>query len=412
MAENELKFVEKLIYSLCDMPVRVFNDEPEEEERFFRELAHNGILGEDSAEYYLRRIRSIKTGCVYEVTTIFDTRIAMAAKTESVLLVVGPCLTEEFSTKKLEEILRRRRLGQSFASRLRSYCSGLPQIRYDVFHRLSTMLAARYLDICEPVPYERINQVEDVEIERQLVLQENFDELSKMRHIERRYEYSNAMTEAVKAGNLTLAYSFLRQMRPGSNEIVRSPNPLRNSQNLCIIANTQLRHAMEENGIHPYVLDKLSGEIAVKIEKLRTQQEAENFSLEIIRRYTELAQQQSVAELKPLSRLAVTYIKAHLSDNLSVKSTAKALVVNPNYLSTQFHKELGMTFTEYVNRERTRQAAALLLHTKLPIQHIAGSVGYNNTSYFAKQFTIAYGVSPRSYRNRSARPDSGKALQR
>ena len=73
-------------------------------------------------------------------------------------------------------------------------------------------------------------------------------------------------------------------------------------------------------------------------------------------------------------------------------------MVNANYLSSRFRQEVGMTFTEYVNRERIRQAAALLLQTKLPVQHIATAVGYNNTSYFAKQFVRCMGVSPSAYR--------------
>ena len=87
-----------------------------------------------------------------------------------------------------------------------------------------------------------------------------------------------------------------------------------------------------------------------------------------------------------------------MADNLTVKDTANALTVNANYLSTLFHNEMGMTFIDFVNKERTNQAAALLKHTNLQIQQIASAVGYNNTSYFAKQFLRFQGVSPSHYR--------------
>ena len=74
-------------------------------------------------------------------------------------------------------------------------------------------------------------------------------------------------------------------------------------------------------------------------------------------------------------------------------------MVNANYLSDQFHKEMGMTFIDFVNRERTMQAASLLKHTNLQIQQIAAAVGYNNTSYFAKQFVRFCHMTPRSFRN-------------
>lgn len=400
MPRDEFEFMKRIVNCMSGMQLRMVEDSPAETEKFIAELARNVIRDVDGVEDFRKMIKALRPGCVYELQSIFDIQFAIVKDPEKKrFLVVGPCLTESFSQKKLQEQINRQGIEKKTAARIQEYCRALPDISYDVFHELSTILASRYIGTEEPVPYERMKQQDDLDLKRQLVLEENYAELSRMRHIERRYEFSTAMTEAVKEGNLTLAYSFLRQMRPSSNEIVRSPNPLRNAQNLCIVANTQLRHAMEESGIHPYTLDKLSSEIAMKIEKLRTQKEANNYSLEIIRRYCELAQEPKVSHLKPFSRLTVTYIKAHLSDNLSVKSTAQALVVNANYLSSQFHKEVGMTFTEYVNRERVKQAATLLRHTRLPINHIATSVGYNNTSYFAKQFAKYKGMSPGSYRS-------------
>jgi len=400
MPGHEFDFVKRIVDCMGGVQVRMVEDSPAETRNFISELTQNVIRDVDGVEDFRGLMRTLRPGCVYELKSVFDIQFAIVRDGEKKrFLVVGPCLTESFSQKKLQEMINRQGIKQKMALRIQEYCRSLPEISYDVFHELSTLLASRYMGIEEPVPYERVEQQDELDLKRQLVLEENYAELSKMRHIERRYEFSTAMTEAVKEGNLTLAYSFLRQMRPSSNEIVRNPNPLRNAQNLCIVANTQLRHALEESGIHPYTLDKVSNEIAMKIEKLRNQKEANNFSLEIIRRYCELAQEPKVAQLKPFSRLTVTYIKAHLSDNLSVKSTAQALVVNANYLSSQFHKEVGMTFTEYVNRERVRQAAALLRHTNLPINHIATSVGYNNTSYFAKQFAKFKGMSPGSYRS-------------
>ena len=119
------------------------------------------------------------------------------------------------------------------------------------------------------------------------------------------------------------------------------------------------------HGIHPFHLDQLSHEIALHIEQMRSAVEAEKYPLEIIRRYCELARENAYPDLKPFTRLAVTYIKEHLSDNLTVKGTAQAL----------------------------------LKHTNLQIQQIAATVGYNNTSYFARQFVKFHRMTPRAYRN-------------
>ena len=225
-------------------------------------------------------------------------------------------------------------------------------------------------------------------------------DIAQMRQVEQRYEYSAALTNAVQQGNLSLALHMIGQYDPGTKTTVRNTNPLRNAQNYCIVLNTQLRHALEKSGIHPYQVDRLSNEIGIEIEKLKNVSQLPEFFSGVIRRYCRLVQEHAYPNLKPLTNLAVTYIKEHLADNLTVKDTAKALTINANYLSTLFHKDMGMTFIDFVNKERTSQAAALIRHTNLQIQQIASTVGYNNTSYFAKQFVRFQGVSPSHYRRK------------
>ena len=178
----------------------------------------------------------------------------------------------------------------------------------------------------------------------------------------------------------------------------RSTDPLRNLQHMCIVLNTQLRCALHEKGIHPLRLDELSGAIAQKIEKAETVSQIKSLPIQIVQEYCELSQKTQFDGLKPLINQAVIYIKSHLSDNLTVQETAKALVVNPNYLSCQFHRCMGIPFIDFVNRERIEQAASLLKYTNMQIQQIATAVGYNNTSYFAKQFMRFKKMTPSEFR--------------
>ena len=247
---------------------------------------------------------------------------------------------------------------------------------------------------------EHLSGYEDTPVESPLIRHNAFggENISQMRQVEQRYEYSAALTYAIQQGNLSLAMHLLGNYNPGMQTTVRNTNPLRNAQNYCIVLNTQLRHALEETGIHPYQVDRLSNEIGLEIEQLKNISQLPQFFTSVVRRYCRLVQEHAYPNLRPLTNLAVTYIKEHLSDNLTVKDTAKALTVNANYLSTLFHKDMGMTFIDFVNQERTNQAAALLRHTNLQIQQIASTVGYNNTSYFAKQFVRFQGVNPSRYR--------------
>ena len=371
------------------------------------ELLNNSLFGIiKSISYpsmFLSVFRNMEAGHVYEVC--LDPGIhylVVCDELREFFLVLGGCKMKNVNNSSLDSFIRRTGMKKEAAEDVQALLRNLPVVDSGILHQLGTLLAEHVANIPTPVPYQYLDYRWDEAGHNNMVFEDHFDELFRMRQIEQRYEYSSAMTEAVKQGNLSLAYHFAQLLVKEGGELNRSPDSFRNAQNMCIILNTQLHNAMEEIGVHPYRLDRFFGNIALQIERFRKTEDVFRYMLEIVRRYTELSQEVSYGGLKQFSRLVVLYIKEHLSDSVSVREAAQALTVNSNYLSSQFHREVGVTFTEFVNRERVRQAAALLKHTNLQIQQIAASVGYNHTSYFAKQFLKYYGVTPRAYRQTDA----------
>lgn len=312
--------------------------------------------------------------------------------------ILGPVLTAPFSREKMLQTLEHIRMTPQAKEGMLQFFSNLPVSDEHVLHRAGDLVLGYLTGKHQPM---RIAQANVPPPEDDALIPPAFssgEDIVQMRQVELRYEYSAALTDAIQQGNLSLALHMVGNYNPNTQTSVRNANPLRNAQNYCIVMNTQLRHALEKSGIHPYRVDKLSNEIGLEIEQLKSTKQLPNFFTHVIRRYCRLVQEHAYPNLKPLTNLAVTYIKEHLADNLTVKDTARVLTVNANYLSTLFHADMGMTFIDFVNRERTRQAAALLKHTNLQIQQVASAVGYNNTSYFAKQFMRFYGISPSHYR--------------
>ncbi len=314
------------------------------------------------------------------------------------IFLVGPVLTQPFSRKDALYALEGYRLPQPKKSAILQFCSNLPIVPSHNLYRICNLVFGQLTGEERSMNIAQVNILPAADRHFTQPPLPSGGDIVQMRQVEMRYEYSAALTDAIKQGNLPLAMHMVGNYDPGLQTTVRNANPLRNAQNYCIVLNTQLRHALEESGIHPYWVDKLSNEIGLEIEQLKNVGQLPAFFGQIIRRYCRLVQEHTYPNLKPLTNLAVTYIKEHLADNLTVKDTAKALTVNANYLSSLFHQEMGMTFIDFVNRERTNQAAALLKHTNLQIQQIASNVGYNNTSYFAKQFLKFQGVTPSHYR--------------
>lgn len=356
-------------------------------------------ITDQSVEMYLDQLES---GRVYFLNGILGmSYIAMRLEAKQEYLIAGPCRLEEFSETKLRTSLHPYDLNHAQIQQVLTYCRWQPFLSPEKFHQLGILLGRHLLDLTDPVDYQHIEYRWNRSLQPIIMEAAPYADQSKIREIEMRYETSTALTEAVKAGNLSLAMRYIQGIYAGITSMVRNPDPMRNAQNMCIVLNTQLRYALEEKKIHPYRLDTVSSKIGREIEALRSLEDVSRFFSHILRQYCELALEKNYSHLESLSRQAVVYIKNHLTDNLTVKETAKALLVNANYLSGKFHREVGMTFTDFVNQQRTEQAASLLRHTNLHIQQIAAAVGYNNASHFAKQFYRFYGLTPRDYRKQN-----------
>ncbi len=74
--------------------------------------------------------------------------------------------------------------------------------------------------------------------------------------------------------------------------------------------------------------------------------------------------------------------------------------MNKDYLTRIFHRELGISPWDYLNRYRIKRAKALLRTSHASITAIASQVGFADSAYFSRVFHKEVGCSPREYRER------------
>jgi AraC-like DNA-binding protein len=104
------------------------------------------------------------------------------------------------------------------------------------------------------------------------------------------------------------------------------------------------------------------------------------------------------SEARRLARLAMAYIHEHYREPISRKDLADAAGASQEYLSTCFHRETGVTPSDYLERYRIKQARRLLETTDLPVTRVALEVGFYDSSYFGRVFRREVGVTPVAYR--------------
>lgn len=103
-------------------------------------------------------------------------------------------------------------------------------------------------------------------------------------------------------------------------------------------------------------------------------------------------------ERSPVVQLVLEHIHAHYAEELSLKVLSQRFRVNPIYLGQLFQREVGVTFSEYLNRYRLEMAKELLKTTHMKAGEIGKKVGYTDTTYFYKIFKKKVGTTPTEWR--------------
>jgi AraC-like DNA-binding protein len=84
---------------------------------------------------------------------------------------------------------------------------------------------------------------------------------------------------------------------------------------------------------------------------------------------------------------------------LDLERIVAATGANRTKVNTVLKSELGMTFTNYLNKLRLTEAARQLAENNdMTVAEIANAVGYANVSYFNKLFKEAYSCTPKAFR--------------
>lgn len=92
------------------------------------------------------------------------------------------------------------------------------------------------------------------------------------------------------------------------------------------------------------------------------------------------------------------YIDQNYHNNIDIQSIADQLNINRSYLSVLFKKNIGLSPKKYMMDVRMKRASQLLFATKMTINEIAFSVGYNDQVTFSKAFKNYFLLTPSQYR--------------
>ena len=171
--------------------------------------------------------------------------------------------------------------------------------------------------------------------------------------------------------------------------VFRQKDPVSHYLLFRLQENEQVENLMEnmvESMLHGYANEDIINQYSMGIVFLYLLNHLENLSHNSSMDYKETVVQ-----------AVLGYINSDCK-NASLMRIAEDTHQSITALSKLIKQKTGYNFKELLQRKRFQMAIHLLCDTKLSIEEIALDVGYENQSYFFRQFKERYGMTPHKYR--------------
>lgn len=112
------------------------------------------------------------------------------------------------------------------------------------------------------------------------------------------------------------------------------------------------------------------------------------------------AAEENDTALQSKLKSVLAYLDANFSAELRLDELAERFGISKYYLTREFKRAYGETIFQHVIGLRINYAKRLLRFTDKPVEEISGLCGFNDQSYFSKQFKKAENITCLAFRRR------------
>lgn len=220
------------------------------------------------------------------------------------------------------------------------------------------------------------------------------------------YSQEDRLMSSIQRGDLRMVEKCQQERVIGSFGKL-SKNMDRNFRNICISAITLSSRAAIRGGVNPELAFSLCDSYIMKIEELRDLYDLQPLVEGAQMNFASMVHQLKVSDHSdaanmrhPLIEKCKNYIYSHLHGKITIGEVASLLGTNPNYLSSQFKRYEGISFSEFVVREKISLAKNLLIYSQNSYGEIAATLGFSSQSHMGKHFKQITGMTPIQFRKR------------
>jgi two-component system response regulator YesN len=106
------------------------------------------------------------------------------------------------------------------------------------------------------------------------------------------------------------------------------------------------------------------------------------------------------AKRRHLVQRAIDILAEQYTNEIGLAQVADLMGITPNYLSSEFNRIMGESFSQYVTKLRMKKAEELIRSGSLTVKEVAARVGYVSSRHFGSLFKKYYGHVPSEHVSR------------
>jgi len=184
--------------------------------------------------------------------------------------------------------------------------------------------------------------------------------------------------------------------KPGLGKL--SNNPLQNIKFHFVVTTALAARYCIEGGMDLQTAYSLSDYYIQKADKCQTPKEVSDLHPKMCLDYTKRMRELKKSYIcsKPIVK-CIDYIYDNLHNRITVNELSEYVKLNPTYLSRLFKKEVGISISEYIRKQKIDTAKNMLLYSDYKPGQIAQILAFPSQSYFTEIFKEYTGTTPKEY---------------
>ena len=205
----------------------------------------------------------------------------------------------------------------------------------------------------------------------------------------------------IEEGNLDYRKRAGRLVGRGQMVPLGAGDTLRHVKNAVIIFTSLCARAAIRGGLSPEVSYTLADRTINSVENAGSFEEVASINSRMQDDFVQRVHDCRYAGVSPLFQKLFQYLDTHLENTPSIPDIADEMGYSVSYLAREFKKQTGQTMQQYLRQRRIELAKLALLSSNDSIQNICHHLGFSSQSYFTAEFRKAVGMTPTEYRQRN-----------